>query len=1768
MSDLRALEGLQALHGELVAVRQHRFEGLQTLAQLLEAHNDAFKKLLDKPPRNSANRQALGAGKIKISDEEYAINDDFVNDCLKVADDLDLDELEAARILLDCDAEGDTETQCRPLWECAVIRFHQERKYLLDCMRLCLEAAADDELEPGLQDFLGAVAEDKVFGIPTPGIRHEAPAQRFLPRCMEAMKNVRSMIQSMMDRAAARNMLQQASLVKAPEYQETFDFSRQSLVEQHECLAVILHGAVEKRHATVSDFREFIKLLRKVDKYDHFLVHLFPVLAAYITVFGSTEGVGDLQQARQLNELVCKQGEDDSWTLANLGAAVRAWWIAEYSGWYLDDASYDFQGINLDQEDEERTKQFMEALKEGAFDFILAVAADCRTQEWLDPSRLGMRQWLQRKSPPLASDPFPFSHFLQQSLMVHLEGFIDAAISNLPDILRKLRTEEDEQRQLSQSHDQDLDLERFLIIISYAYEGRPDAAMSFWEDPDSNLAGFLQWASRRASTPLVSAFCEMLQCLSDNEECATAAHTFLLDEGHQSSGKMKRSQSLTWNQIFKELEYFAAKLRERPSPAQTHIHRPGKPGADLAETEPESAMMLECYLRLIAKLCSESEVARQRMMMDESLRVADTLFRLAGSMVPARLRACVFYVLKALMTQKRPEENDVLWNFTDLWLTGNLVMQGGPQRSTFIGQTMSSQAFMEAAMDELSNGFEEPNAFIQLLTSLFAPLDGPEGLNDSLPFPENLGVNYRIPGVHIYVDYVFHVLAIKSKEVVDPMQLRVLRLSCLEFALTCLSTFNEDLIILGNQSNIAIDAAMPTTDLATYVRLHPFARVMDWMFNEKVITALISTIHHDTGGLGSAPPDSPLILSIQRGIQVMIKALELQDTYLHLVRPLIKTLPGQRAPSPANVAYTSFEDGILGHLSLVVDLGKYCNLGHGELTLACLKLLEKISTSSKIISAWNPESGRIGHRNKAIVQLEKNGEGEIIAASLAANLSATLDLAAEAESESYVIKLFILDFLYECLSATPNQPTIAHLLLGFRCELNRISIEPNGAFDAQKSLFHSLLNVLISLSVYQDDRGMRGYLIALKYKILRVLQVLWKSPLSAALVMDELRSTNFMFHMLLKEIQIQPDLTWDGLEASHPEFLLSGAAVAYIDYLGARAIIFEYIGKELCSVSQNRIPSIKRQIFDALNGQIREGGEDPLTIANIFDLFDFLNSEASWDVDPQEFIFFRDLDLSPCAVEDREAGLQYNIHKVQETIALKRNERRAQLQLASQEELESIEREEVRLVEYLTFSNRKKLFSASRLNLLRAWVNLLLVMFEANDFMGTPKMAFLLQALQAILPTLEAFSALSAAEAYELARVAKVLLFKLDLDDAGADDKMERSSNQERFTIGNLISDKLFQLFQICLNSIGKWAGSAELRALYYSICYRYITAVVDKDVSVPVQSTLTRSAAPHSVITARAKTLKTIHLQGDRLLNVICDDALGSDTTCQTAATILLSALVHTSSPTPSPSTAPADEVQIIESLNRLNFIAILVDSLKSILAEWLGIIASLSSTNPGTAAPAIDQAQAHLHEQYTAAKLALLLQICQTRPGAKHALQANLFHALDVSGVFSADPELQVDARNVQALEKFYALLVALTRIVGAAVLARGAHNVLQGRRFLVKYRSLVVHTLKRSAGIGMVGAAGEAGSAVGGGSSLWQRTGGYGIGFGGASLGPGASVVNGGDDDAKATRETQARLEERVEELAEAFMLLIMATGFLEYEADQVPAEKPRASTTLFH
>lgn len=1233
-------------------------------------------------------------------------------------------------------------------------------------------------------------------------------------------------------------------------------------------------------------------------------------------------------KVRELNTKLFPLTGEATWPLPHLQAGVRAWWLAEYSGFYLDDppeaaipAGTDLdEGENIlvtvatismklttETEDRQRSKQFTDSLKDGAFDFLLSVAGDVKPPDWHDSVRAGMRKWLQRKASALPVESVQFSDFFQSCLMSQLEIFVDAFISNLPDVLRKLRVEEDEQRQLSQAHEQDLDLERFLLLIAYAYEGRSEAAANFWADPDSNLAGFMHWASRRASTPLVAAFCEMLQAISENDDCATAAHEFLLDEGHHSSGKMRRSQSLTWTQIFKELDFFSEKIRQKPTPAPSSRYRANKPTTDIVETEPESAMMLECYLRLMSKLSTESETTRQYLLQNASYNLVDVLYELASSPIPSRLRGCIFMALKALMTRKSLQESHVMWSCLENWIIGGYA---GPVGANIRQPQVQPVVSMDRILDEMSNGFEDAEPFVQLLLTLISPASDGSALNDSLPFSDNLGASSRSPGVEVYVDFVVgQVFSTRIQDIQDVHQTRVLRLTCLEFILTSLSTFNEDLIFMANQTSINIDKVISTTDLATYVRRHPFSRVMEWMFNDKVMEALFNTIHQKPAEIANAPPDAPLILGILRAVEVISKVLDLESTYVDLVRPLIKQQPNQHRQPVANASYASFEDSLVTRLSLIVDLGNFCGLGHPDLTLASLKLMEKMSSSQRITATWSGSS-RKAHRNKAVVAMEANGEYESIARSFISELLAPLEPGREAESASYITKRYIMDFLYECLHNTPKRPSIAHLLLGFKCGVDSLSIDANGAFAARTSLFHSIIRLLLELPS-SDPQGMRQWLVAIKSRIMSILQILWTSPLSSKLVIEELRENQFLFHLLLRESVIQPDLPWEGQSVASIYFPVTEGASTLIDYLSLRSTILEYIAMELCMISQGRMPSVKRHIFEALNGQIIGDGNERIQTPTVFDLYDFLLPDGIWDIPPPPIQFYKDLDLSVCVIQDSDSTEVHNIERVKDILHLRRNETQHQGAVISTQDLALIEREEAAILEYLISSDRQRQISTKSLSVLKSWSKLLLVMVESNDFDGTARTSFYLQALQAILPSLEAFATDRPTVALDLAKLARVLLTKFDLKSpAGGGDKQSRA-------IGNLVGDKLFQLFQICLQAIGSWAGDTELRTIYYEICYRYLTGVSEDASS-----------------TSSVKAIKTVQIYGERLINVICDDAHSGEPNCQAAAYILLNALINIS--------RQERDDHVVEMLNRLNFIGILVDSLRDIMREWHSVFSN----------------------------------------------------------------------------------------------------------------------------------------------------------------------------------------------------------------------------------
>lgn len=269
---------------------------------------------------------------------------------------------------------------------------------------------------------------------------------------------------------------------------------------------------------------------------------------------------------------------------------------------------------------------------------------------------------------------------------------------------------------------------------------------------------------------------------------------------------------------------------------------------------------------------------------------------------------------------------------------------------------------------------------------------------------------------------------------------------------------------------------------------------------------------------------------------------------------------------------------------------------------------------------------------------------------------------------------------------------------------------------------------------------MRHWLIALKSRVMRILHILWTSPLSSQLVINELRDNEFLFHLLIRESVIQPDVPWEGQNVATIQFPMTEGAPTLIDFLTLRSLTLEYIAMELCMISQGRMPSVKRRIYDALNGQVIGEGNQPIQTPTVFDLYDFLLPEGLWDVPPPQLAFYKDLDVSSCLETDTDLNEVYNVDRVREILLLKRSEKQGRGALVAAQDLVLIEREETVIVEYLLSSNRQKQVGTQCLRVLKSWTKLLLIMVECNDFKGTAQTSFFLQALQAILPSLETFA--------------------------------------------------------------------------------------------------------------------------------------------------------------------------------------------------------------------------------------------------------------------------------------------------------------------------------------------------------------------------------------------------------------------------------------------
>ena len=1446
-------------------------------------------------------------GTIKLDDVEYSVNKEFRENATQLADTLELDEIESARLLLE--AQESTEILDRSALTSAIILFQQRRQFLLECVRMVLIHLSDPDLEEDIQRY----SRETIDLILQPKDGTSLDGSIYIQKCVQAMSDIEKWLQRLGDRVQGNIALGQVML---PEGDDIIVFQQHSLTRQHESLSAIINLLVKSSYSTSGDFYRILDQVQQLDRWNLLAVHYVPILLAFTSQYGSPEGNGSLREARMLNNRIMEIRDASIWKLQHLQAATKTWWLAEYSGWYQDPQnSSPIQGVNLEVEALGRSEAFFSSLKEGAFQCTLTVCSRLTPYELYDPAKTALLSYLLRDAPQLPQDMVQTSDWFRTMLMENVELFVDAFITNMPDTLRHFKSEEDDQRKRIHSNlqptshgggsEQDLHLERFLTIISFAYDERIEAAQSFWSNGDSNLYGFLQWASKRQSTPCVGAFCEMLRSICKSEECATSAHRFLLEEGSTGTARLRRYGSLSWAQIIGELNIYTSKIREQPQASRPLSLYSGKPNPDDID-EPESVLMLESYLRLMSHLCTESSEARLWMLSQANPHILDTLLYLCNGTVPNRLQACAFIMIRALLISKSLETATNIWLALDSWTSGAYA----PPNTARTSKLASPTAWLEdVAFNSISSSFDQAKEFTALLQALMSPANTPNTLNDQLPFPENLGSSYRMSGVEPYIDLVLDkIFASMTVQVEDPLKNETLVYNVLSFVTVCLSTFNEDLLSLASKSSLSVDQTMNTSTLSTYIRLHPFCRTMEWMFNDRILSALFAAAHKDIDEVSAAPPHSPLVLSLVQSIEVMNLIIDLQSTYLNIARPLVKAQPMGRRHAVFNPSLASFEDSVALHLPLIVDLGLYSGVGNQALAVTSLKLLGKLASSRRlnVQSANKPSGGRYGNRLIGIIEQDDDLDRISRSLSLAMQIDPR-ELEQGPESPGWTIKSMILEFLVQTLSASSGQPTLAHALLGFSCTGTLVGVDPGSLFANGLSLFHAILQFV---AVYPDgdETSMRLWALSLRQMGMEVLSLLWRSPLTSVFVLAELRASDLFFRLFFRQSCIDSSTEWDERSSKHPDFPYSESAEAFQQYLWQRNSFYDYASVEIRLVAKEGAPSLKARIFSALLATTSTLEGERIANLTIFDLLDFLELDVLQGNDSIEYKSFAGSDFKAALATALDSPFPtYDLRLIDEILALRLNEFRKTGQLQDSNEEQRVVQEANQIVRYFRGANNSSGLFLARESALSTWTDLMVLVIELYDLDDDRRTALILQALQILTPKLETYALDNGPGAIAIAGLVRALVLRFD----------SGSSAHDESRAGVVAYDRFFQVFRAALRAISGPAVNLQLRQILYNICYHYLTQATR------ISDTLER----------RRHGIQTIKATGERTMDIICDDAFGAAPPCRVSALLLLDALG---------TLAKCDQsTYITDSMVRTNFLQILVESIESISTELRETIA-----------------------------------------------------------------------------------------------------------------------------------------------------------------------------------------------------------------------------------
>ncbi len=1422
-------------------------------------------------------------GTIEIDDQKFQLNQEFINDTIILAEDLNLDEIIAAKFLQQGALLSDQYD--RSVLESAYYVFHKRRTYILECLKLIISYAFDSAMEGQAQSLLSEFLKN-ICKSADP----KRPGFEFSGNCISEDVNIQERLKELNEKENRFRYHNNAQAL------EIVHVRRDFYLQEHMCLVQILSYLIKKGQVGWREMKNIFDVLKtkeKVSTYECYMI--MPCIVFLFAVCGnSTDQKFTHTDIHLLQREVVQFSS--TFTLKSLGASFTLCWLSALSGICKVDDSLQ-ASLNYSQ-DIHKNAQI--AIDNGAFTFMIDMMLEYSafSQEY-DKSKEEYLQPFDSRISTLDGHlkaPEGFLFMLYDIFQI----FVCSFISNMADILKEMKVNEEDAMMAQSMSESVMDstennmsvtfaLEKFFVLISILYDSRVEACESFWLDQDSDQFGFLLWASMCSTPGMVASYCDMLASLCSGVKCGLQAYTFLLDDEDGGSSKGRKKYGISWDYIFESLKYYSEQLK---SPVATRTATLNAPTAlareaDIPEIDFESAKVLNSYLRLLKKVLHTSGKAKHDIYHNESYQILKTLFNLLHCKVPSPLVASLLKTIAAFSTINTSGAQYFIWGMLDDWVFGNMI-NGNP---TFAPSAVSRRSItiQSTILENIAQSFEETAAFLEVLSSLVRL----ENVSEfKLNFPENLGATYRQPGIHSYIEFCCNTVFTNLNATLLPSpKLRyVLQIECLQTFLNSFESFRPELIANNKITGLNFEKAVQCSSIESYIQLHPACQILLSMTEPSVISILFEILKTEVtlGELDNG--DSTLVCSlIGKALKVLDWLLTLQELFFDIMLPILKESSAfnkEKGSAPS----TWFEDALVYHMSVVCQIAFFVGIPNTSIAFSAVTLLSKIRDITQFQHSNNEQGTGKLRQTRLSDLLSTSEESRQIQFGFIQQLEAD----STSTDEQAQVNQAIYSFINETLISLPTVANVAHFLLGF-------TINPEGSLSLGSergeimsgvSLLHTILGITAAANV-SDDTLISDDMATTVQACFQILANLSLSSMTSNLLMDIFSESSFLEDQIRREdFNVQQSL----LTRGNPEEDESVTTQSSFDRCKN---LMQIVALQLRWLSKRGSVTAVAGYVQILTGLETVSG----TSSKKFDTMHILSYLRCLDVNLANkepsfkgYNSFSSLPFNDFIIEVAKDLYQYDMERIFSLLCLKKSELLSDGKEADQDFVVSVHEQQARIMKLLTSRNNFHLIMQSRLAMIKAWAQLVNVILDTLTGDSKLLSTLIFEVISGILPCFSDFASKEVSVVEELMSLCVLLIAKLK--DSWATGIKFKNGDRD-FT-----TNRIRMLYITTLQACQSPQSTSRLRSYIYVIAHTFLSFAGETE-----------------------RNMASSTIRRDRLMEVVFNDAVHSDGQCKIMATLLLDSMV---------SSAPAEsQLHLLNAMQRQNFIFVLLESLKDMDAD-----------------------------------------------------------------------------------------------------------------------------------------------------------------------------------------------------------------------------------------